>query len=128
MEVTLLYAALLALILIALSVRVVKMRRQHQVGIGGGEVPALKRAIRVQANFTEYVPLAVLLLALLELSQSVPGWLLHTLGALLVIGRVLHGIGLSRSAGTSNGRVLGTLATWIVLVVSALIGIWVAMF
>ena len=128
MEITLLYASLLGVILIALSWKVVKLRRKHQVGIGGGEVPALKRAIRAQANFTEYVPLAVLLLALIELSQGVPGWLLHVLGAMLVIGRVLHGIGLGRSAGASTERIVGTLATWIVLAVGAVTGLWVSVF
>jgi uncharacterized membrane protein YecN with MAPEG domain len=117
--ITLLYAGISALILLGLSARVVGLRRKHQVGIGTGAVTALERAVRAQANFTEYVPLALLLIALLELN-GLDAWMIHGLGAVLVIGRVLHAQGLNRSAGTSAGRFIGTLLTWLVLLVAGL--------
>lgn len=116
---TLLYAGLASLLLIALSYRVVALRRRHQVGIGTGSVNALERAIRAQANFSEYVPLALLLLALLEMT-SAPALLIHALGVALILGRVLHAIGLNRSAGISSGRFVGTLLTWLVLLIGGL--------
>ena len=118
-SVILLYAGLHALLLIALSWNVVRLRQRHQVGIGTGSVNALERAVRVQANFCEYVPLTLLLLALIEFATRVPAWALHLLGLALLVGRVAHAVGLGRSAGASRARVLGTLATWIVLLLAA---------
>lgn len=123
----LLYAALLALVLLALSYNVVRLRRRHQVGIGTGGNEELARAVRAQANFCEYVPLALVLLALVEFSARAPAWSLHLLGASLVVGRVLHGIGLNRSSGASKNRVLGTLLTWLVLLFGAGLALWLAL-
>ena len=54
------YAALLALLFIALSIRTIRARRAHKVAIGTGGHAAVERAMRVHANFAEYVPLALL--------------------------------------------------------------------
>lgn len=121
-SITLFYAGLLGLLLLALSARVVMLRRRHQVGIGTGSVGALERAVRVQANFGEYVPYAIVLLALLEWASAWP-WLIHALGAVLVVGRLMHAQGLSRSGGVSSGRFVGTLLTWVVLLVAAIAGV-----
>jgi len=118
-EILLPYAGLLGLVLIALSIQVVILRRRHQVGIGFGQVQALERAIRTQANFTEYVPLALVLLALLGISGALSDAALHLLAGALVVGRILHAVGLSRSAGTSFGRLAGTALTWLVLLAAA---------
>ncbi len=116
-----LYAGLLTLILLALSIRVVMLRRRHQVGIGTGQHSELELAVRAQANFCEYVPLALLLLLALELTGTVAAVVLHVLGLMLLIGRLLHGFfGLNRSPGTSMGRFVGTLLTWLMMAVSAL--------
>ena len=127
-SVVLLYTGLHALLLIALSWNVVRLRQRHEVGIGTGSVHALERAVRVQANFCEYVPLALLLLALIEFGSNAPAWVLHVLGLALLVGRVAHALGLSRSAGASRARVLGTLLTWIVLVLGAAVGVAAALF
>ena len=127
-SITLFYAGLMTLLLLALSMRVVGLRRRHQVGIGSGDKPDLELAVRCHANFCEYAPLALILLLTLELSGAVAGWLLHGLGIALVLGRVLHGFfGLNRSAGTSQGRFIGTLLTWLMLLVSAMIAIWIGL-
>lgn len=115
MPVTAFYAGLCGLLLIVLSGRVVRLRWKYKVGIGSGGQEELARAIRAQANFVEYVPLTLLLLALAE-SQLAPGWLLHGAGAALFIGRVLHGWGLSTSAGRTPGRFIGTNLTWLALI------------
>ena len=125
-SITLLYSALLALLLIALSARIVLMRRKHRVGIGVGEVRGLERAVRVQANFCEYVPFALILLLLLDLAPSVSDVAVHVLGAMLLLGRIAHAIGLSQSAGTSFGRVIGTVLTWTMIMLSALYGLWLS--
>lgn len=122
------YAGALALILLALSYNVVRLRRAHQVGIGTGDVPALARAIRAHANFCEYVPIALILLVGIALAGAAPNWAMHGLGAALVVGRVLHAVGLSRSSGASAARVWGTLLTWTVLLVGAGVCIGVGLY
>lgn len=122
-SVVLLYTSLLALLLIGLSYNVARLRRRHQVGIGTGSIEALERAVRAQANFCEYVPLALLLLALIEFGASMPAWALHILGLLLLVGRVAHALGLNRTAGASGARVVGIMLTWIVLLAASGIGL-----
>lgn len=121
-SITLFYASLLAFQLLLLSGLVVRLRRRHQVGIGTGSASALERAVRAQANFTEYVPIALVLIALLEL-VGLWAWLIHALGVTLLIGRILHAQGLHRSGGTSPGRLIGTALTWLVLLAASAFGI-----
>ena len=109
------YAALCGLLLIALSVQVVMARRRYRVGLGAGNEEGMERAMRVQANFAEYVPLAVVLLVLAELS-GLPTGAVHVAGIALVASRVLHAWGLSHSAGRSFGRCYGTAGTWLVII------------
>ena len=119
---TALYAGLLGLLLVALSYRVAQRRIRFRVGVGAGDQPELERAIRVQANFTEYVPLALILLALYE-AGGAPGWALHGAGTVLVVSRLLHAVGLTRSAGRSAPRFIGVVGTWLVIIALSLANI-----
>jgi uncharacterized membrane protein YecN with MAPEG domain len=114
-----LYAAVLGLILVALSAQVVLARRRHRVRLGTGEEDAMQQAVRVQANFSEYVPLAVLLLVFAEIT-GLPTAAVHGAGLLLVTSRVVHAIGLSRSPGLTFGRLYGTAGTWLTIVALSL--------
>ncbi len=114
MNVTLLYAGLLGLQLLVLSWRVVSLRRRLRIGLGDGGNADLQRAVRVHGNFLEYTPIALLLIALLELNGLEPVWL-HAAGVALLVFRSLHAFGLARSTGTSFGRFAGTLGTWVLL-------------
>ena len=113
------YAGLLGLLLVALSAQVVLARRRFRVGLGTGSEEGLQQAIRVQANFVEYVPFAVILLVLAELT-GLPLPALHGAGVLLVASRILHAIGLTQSPGRSFGRFYGTAGTWLMIVVLSL--------
>lgn len=115
-----LYAGLSGILLLALSSRVVNARRTHKIGIGDGGNEELTRAIRVQANFTEYVPLTLLLIVLIEMNGN-SAMVIHGLGSALLISRVLHATGLSRSSGLSTARFVGILGTWMVLAISSAI-------
>lgn len=122
MLITPLYAGLLAILFLALSARVVQKRTNVSLGDGGD--PELLRRIRGHANFAEYVPLILLMMAMLEYGGATPAWLLHLLGVTLVVARVLHGIALSFTAKWKFGRFYGTLLTFVVLLVAALLCIW----
>ena len=107
-----LWAGLHLILLLVLSVLVTRQRRRHGVPIGDGGVPQLMRAIRAFGNATEYVPTAIAGLAILG-TLSAPGILVHALGGLLFIGRLLHALGLSVSTAATWPRAVGTVATWI---------------
>ena len=120
--VTLLVAGLHGLLLLMLLWPIVAVRRGRRIGLGDGGDPALLQRIRVHANFVEYVPFALLMLALLEISGLRRDWV-AVLGGLLFLARVLHAIGLSRSPGVSFGRFWGTLVTWCVILAASGIAI-----
>lgn len=116
--VTAVYAALAALMLLVLGGLVVRARWTTRTALGVGTDPRMERAVRVHANFVEYVPLALLLLLLAELND-VPGPGLHAAGVALLASRALHAWGLSRHSARSFGRFWGTLGTWLVLLALA---------
>jgi uncharacterized membrane protein YecN with MAPEG domain len=112
--VSFLYAGLLGLLLIALSVQVVLARRRYKVRLGTGSDDGMQQAVRVQANFTEYVPFAVLLLVFSEIS-GLPPAAVHGAGILLLVSRLMHAWGLSQRPGRTFGRFYGTAGTWITI-------------
>lgn len=116
------YAGILTLIYLALAVRIIRLRWKHRIGLGTGEAADLNVAVRIHGNFIEYVPLALILFAMMEV-QSAPAGLLHGLGIALVIARLSHAVGLTRSAGVSLPRTIGVLTTFAVLLLAAGYGI-----
>lgn len=118
-SVTLLYAGLLALVLLGLTVRVIQLRGRRKVGIGDGGHEDLALAIRVHANFVEFVPMVLILMALLE-ATAAPAWAMHAIGIVLVICRLAHAQGLASSQGTSPGRAVGAGGTMLLLLVCSI--------
>ena len=117
--VTTLIACILAALLLRLSFGVIRLRRHHKVGLGSGGIEDVERAIRAQANFAEYVPIALILMACLELN-SAPLWLIAILGIALVAGRVIHAKGINQPPPHFSNRIIGmkfTITTLIMLVV-----------
>jgi uncharacterized membrane protein YecN with MAPEG domain len=116
------YAALCALLVLFLALRVIALRWSTKTGIGDGGDRRLARAIRIHGNAIEYVPIALILLVAAELSRASP-LLLHGCGIVLVAARAAHALGLSRTAGTSIGRMSGVVGTVGVIVVLAVFDI-----
>lgn len=107
-----LWAGLNLLLLLVLSLLVVRQRVKHKVQVGDGGVPELLQAMRAFGNATEYVPAALAGLAVLAVAGAAP-LAVHLPGALLLAGRIAHAIGFSGSAGTSIGRAVGMVLTWL---------------
>lgn len=111
----------LGLILFVLSIMVVRQRLRLKVMLGDGdgalETEALRTAMRVQANFVEYVPLTLLLLSGMAMAGA-NCLLTIGLSALLVIARILHPIGMYRPSPNAF-RASGALLTWLVLLVAS---------
>lgn len=112
------YAAILALLFIILSIRTIKTRRAHKVAIGDGGEKSILRASRVHANFSEYVPFTILLIAMLEI-QSYSDWMIHGLCIALVAARIAHAYGVSQANENFKFRIFGTATTINIMGISA---------
>ncbi|PWN86793.1 membrane-associated protein in eicosanoid and glutathione metabolism [Acaromyces ingoldii] len=119
MRITALYAALLTPLFVLLSARVIQGRRSNKAAMGDAGDKALRRRIRVHANFTEYVPFALVLIGCAESLQT-PSLLVHTLGLALLTSRVLHSYGMSQERENFNFRVAGMAMTFATLSTAAL--------
>ena len=113
------YAALLALVFLWLSARVIRVRRAERIAIGAGASKRLERAMRVHANFAEYAPMTLLLILMAEL-QAAPNALVHGLCLALALGRGLHAYGVSQEKESLNLRVGAMALTFAALAGAAL--------
>jgi len=109
--ITSIIASVLTIILIKLSFAVIGLRRKNKVGLGNGGHEDLERAIRAQGNFAEYVPFGIILIACLELNGA-PWWLVVLPGITLIIGRLIHAVGINIPPPDFSKRVLGMMLTF----------------
>ena len=119
------YLGILALLYLVLGLQVSRLRRGHRVVFGDGDNIKLRSAIRAHGNFTEYVPIIVLLVALLEIS-GLPAMRVHLLMGGLLVARLLHPLGMyvgPRTMQFQICRVGGILLTWLVLLAAAIMAL-----
>ncbi len=76
-------------------------------------------------NFTEVVPLAVLLMSVAELGGA-PHWIIHWMGVLMVLSRILHARGLLRPPGYGSYRMAGVLLAMAVFLIGAVLCVTLA--
>jgi uncharacterized membrane protein YecN with MAPEG domain len=108
------YAAVLAILVVVLGLLVVRERLRQRVSLGDGGKPPLVAAIRVHGNAVENIPLALVLLLLLELNGASP-LAIHAYGGVLVAGRLMHAWGLGRPRAVNRWRQLGMVLTWLAI-------------
>ena len=125
LPVSLTFAGALALVALWLAFRVSKVRMKAEVMIGDGGHPLLTARMRAQANFVEYTPFVLILMALIEMAGG-SAWGLRGVGVLYVIARVLHAFGMDRTTTPNPLRAVGALATWVLLLALAIWAIWLA--
>ena len=120
--VTALYAALLAILLFILSIRVIGLGGNPAfafIAHGKGDEELLQRAIRAHGNFTEYVPMMLILLYFLEASGTSDAKL-HVLGGAFLLGRIAHGLCMGFMRSSMPLRVGGTALTLMPLAAAAI--------
>jgi hypothetical protein len=123
---TTLYIGLFALLMLILKLNVGRVRSSRKINLGDGNDEAMTRAIRVQGNAVEDVPVVLLGLVGLGLLAA-PVLLIHALGATFLIARVLHAVGLGGMPGAGIGRLIGTLLSLIVILATAGACVWYAL-
>ena len=116
-----LYVVLGALLLIKLSYDVVRLRMQYRVAFGDGGFYELQTAIRVHGNAVEYIPIAAVLLVLMEMNGA-EVWMIHICGLMLMVGRLMHYYGLRNRE--AHWRRFGMTATYLSLVLMVLTNIF----
>ena len=117
-KISLLYAGVLGIMYLLLSVNVIRYRWKEKKGLGHESHPKdpLFRAIRIHGNFMEYVPFILLLLALDEVTMRGEAFL-HAAGMGLILARVFHFMGITKSHLVSWQRSAGVALTFIILLV-----------
>jgi uncharacterized membrane protein YecN with MAPEG domain len=120
--ITSLITSVLTIIFIKLSFAVIGLRRKNKVGLGSGGHEDLERAIRAQGNFAEYVPIGLILIACLE-SNGAPWWLVALPGIALIIGRLIHAVGINEPPPNFSNRVLGMKFTFYTLIALVLMNL-----
>lgn len=118
------YAAIFAIFFVVLSIRIIIKRNNLKISLGDAGNKDMQRAIRVHANFAEYVPLCLLMLYLVEQS-GVYAWFMHALGTGLLVGRLSHAYGVSQQRENFAFRITGMTLTFTVLIASAAHLLWV---
>ncbi len=116
--VTALYAGLLGLLSIAIASVATVTRTRLKIAVGDGDNREMLLAMRRHANFVEWTPFALLLIALLEMNIALKTPI-HILGAVLFISRLAHALSLREDTMKGTGRLLGTVGTVAVTAVAS---------
>jgi uncharacterized membrane protein YecN with MAPEG domain len=88
-ETTIIFAAIFGILHVIFTLRVGGYRFRSKISLGDGGDKELRNRIRAHGNFTENVPIALLLLLLNELNGLKEGTLV-ILGSVLLVSRLLH--------------------------------------
>ncbi len=125
LPITALYASILMIFALALSFRAGGFRGKTGISVLFGEPENMDLAerVRVHQNFLEYVPLAIILMGIIELNSG-NATFLHVFGVVLIISRIAHAIGLKHDNMGHPGRVIGAGGTALISLVAALYALW----
>ena len=116
LPITSLFAAAFAVALVALSFPISLQRLKVGDMVGDSTDDGLRRRIRAQGNFIEYVPIGVVTLGLVE-AQGAAVWIVVTIGTLLAVGRILHAVGMYSASGSVRG--FGMVLTYLSMLIAA---------
>lgn len=120
--ITALCAAILGVLNVMLSLKVVGIRRKEKISVGDGGNESLLRAMRAQANLLEYAPMGLILLGCAELNGA-PRLILGLVAIAFVAGRLMHPAGIKDQSSPFKARVLGMQLTLVSLLVLCAINV-----
>ena len=111
---------MLGFIYIKLSKNIIRLRRKYNVTLGHEKHADLEQAIRGHANFSEFVPIGLILLACLEIN-NVHYFVVLSLGGLFFLGRVFHAKSFLKEKIDKSLRVKGMQFTfWSIMLMSGM--------
>ncbi len=120
LPVTAFYTGILALFALYLSFQAGSFRGKSGVSILYGDPIDMELAQRVRRHqkYLEYVPMIVIMMALIELNDGSTTFV-HSVGALLIVARIAHAIGLQHANMGHLGRLIGAGGTALITLVTA---------
>lgn len=127
-NVTTLYAGIFGLLVVGFSFYITRARRTFNTAIGSGNSDVLARRIAVQRNLVDYTLYGLLLMLLLE-AHLVSVYILHGIGILLLVGRLLHAYGILVAEPRNNRficRIAGMVITFAVLALASIFAIYLS--
>ena len=121
------YAAICFFIVTWIANAIGALRRKHRIAIGHGGNKHLERAMRGQANAVENMPIFLIGLLIAAL-MGAPDWVIHILGLVFSVGRILHAYHFIQESAPIRLRFVGyavaLLSTLVLFVGLAGHGIW----
>ena len=108
--ITSLYAGILGLLFLKITLDTIKVRRRFKVSLGNGPNNEIQQFVSAHSNFAAFAIFLIVQLFLFERSNLVPGYIIHLLGTSFSLGRFLHYFAFSSS---EMGLVLLEPATWL---------------
>ncbi len=117
LEITAFYTGILALIMVFLAYKTSARRLEAKINLGIGEDRIMEQRSRAFGNFIEFVPMMILLMAMIEL-QGHKAMFIHILGSAIVVARLFHALGITGKLKAVNGRFLGSLLSYIILLLA----------
>ncbi|MFN2360456.1 MAG: MAPEG family protein [Marinobacter sp.] len=118
------FAAVLGLLLIVLSILVSRFRLKYKKNMGVTDDRDFEAAVRAHGNLVEYAPLGLIMLAIAELNGVASG-LVYWTGMAFVVGRILHAFGMINGRGGPHiARLTGILLTWASILAIAVLLLW----
>ena len=114
------YTGVLALIFFVLSARTIQGRVAYRIALGDGDHPDMRSRMRAHANFAEYVPICLLMMWLLA-NMGFSATVIHVLGIMLVVARVLHPFGVHIRKSPNPPRLVGASLTLLVVLGGAIL-------
>jgi uncharacterized membrane protein YecN with MAPEG domain len=121
LPITLTISGAAAIMNVWLGLRVSLLRRRHGVSIGDGGRADVASRMRAHANYIEYTPFFLILLALVELARGSEPWL-WLVAIVFILGRLAHPLGMDRP-GANLLRVVGISTTWLCLLALAAVAL-----
>jgi len=110
------YLAVLALLYVALSMQVVRLRQRHQAAFSDGDSAELRSAVRAHGHFAEYVPITALMVAMLEMS-GIAASRVHLLMGALLVSRLAYPAGMYARPMSLQFRIFRIGGIWLTMIV-----------
>jgi uncharacterized membrane protein YecN with MAPEG domain len=128
LAITALYAGIMMIFALALSFRAGIFRASKNISVlfGSPENMELIQRVRAHQNFLEYVPLALILMGIIEINGGNTTFL-HVFGMVLIISRFAHSIGLKHDNMGHPGRAIGASGTALISLVAAVYALWMVL-
>lgn len=120
--VTALFSSILFFLYFYLAKNVIQIRRKHKIAIGFAKNKELEQAIAAHSNFSQYVPLGLIMMACMELNK-IHFSIIFLVGISFTFGRIIHAKSFLKKTMNLKQRVQGMKFTFWTMVVMAVLNI-----